>query len=203
MSTEMTLHSYRRCPFAMRVRLTLHEKQVAFIVKEEDLKNKSEELKRLHPEARVPLLVHEGHAFYESAIINEYLDEAFAELPLMPKKALERAQVRLWTYWCNHEFKWEVDRFKYGTHRFPEAECIGAKDRLIQHLEKIENALKKEGWLVGGMYSLADINVFPFFRQLHKIHPIPDFLSHFKESSAWLKKIEARPAFLKAMEKKP
>ena len=46
MSEALTLHSYRRCPFAMRVRMTLHEKSLPFEVIEENLKDKSEQLKR-------------------------------------------------------------------------------------------------------------------------------------------------------------
>ncbi|MFM8313156.1 MAG: glutathione S-transferase family protein, partial [Deltaproteobacteria bacterium] len=132
---KIIVFSYRRCPFAMRVRIALHEKGIPFEVKEEDLKNFSDELKQLHPEVKVPLLVHGNRVIYESAIIAEYIDDLRPEInPLMPKTPGERSEVRLWTYWCNYQFKTDIDRFKYGTHRFKEEECVGAEERLKNHL---------------------------------------------------------------------
>ena len=74
---DITLYSFRRCPFAIRVRMVLHEKEIPFKVIEEELKNLSPELLKLHPEGRVPVLVHGDLVIYESAIITEYLDDCF------------------------------------------------------------------------------------------------------------------------------
>ncbi|NBT58115.1 glutathione S-transferase family protein, partial [bacterium] len=127
MENKIIIYSYRRCPFAMRVRMALHEKKLAFEVVEEDLKNFSEKLRSLHPEAKVPVLTHGTRVLYESAIITEYVDDLPSSQPrLMPMDPGERAEVRLWTYWCNHPFKLDLDKFKYGVSRFSEAECLGA-----------------------------------------------------------------------------
>lgn len=199
---KVKVFSYLRCPFAMRVRMTLHEKGIPFEVKEEDLKNFSDELKSLHPEAKVPLLVHGSRAIYESAIITEYIEEAFPGPKLMPVEAGERAEVRLWTYWCNQLFKPTLDRYKYGTSRFTEKECEGAEQKLIQHSQKLEEALQKKEWLVGESISLADIHVFPFVRQLSKVTPAPPFFAQYGKVNEWLSKMANRPAFIKTMEKK-
>lgn len=196
----LKLYSFRRCPFAMRVRLVLNEKEIPFDVVEEDLKNFSPELKALHPEAKVPLLVHGTRVVYESSVITEYLEDLFASVPLMPRDAGERAEVRLWTYWCNTVFKPNVDRFKYGTNRFSADECVGVLERIQQNLEKLEEVLKANQSLVGD-YSLADIHVFPFVRQLVRITPTPDFLSSFPATLNWVKRISERPAFLKTLER--
>ena len=52
---------------------------------------------RLNPRAVVPTLVHDDKVVPESNVINEYLDEAFPDRPLMPREPHGRAQVRLWT----------------------------------------------------------------------------------------------------------
>jgi glutathione S-transferase len=49
---------------------------------------------KLNPNAVVPTLVHDGRAVIESSVILYYLDEAFAETPLMPADPLARAKVR-------------------------------------------------------------------------------------------------------------
>lgn len=196
----LKLYSFRRCPFAMRVRLVLNEKGLPFEVVEEDLKNLSPELRALHPEAKVPVLVHGTCVVYESSVITEYLDDFFAGVPLMPKGAGERAEVRLWTYWCNTVFKPDVDRIKYGTSRFGAEECEGVVERVQQHLGKLEKALKEKDSLVGD-YSLADIHVFPFVRQLVRIEPPPGFLALFPSTLNWVKRISDRPAFLKTLER--
>jgi len=197
---SLKLFSFRRCPFAMRVRLVLNEKGLPFDVVEEDLKNFSPELRALHPEAKVPVLVHGARVVYESAVITEYLEDLFPNVPLMPKGAGERAEVRLWTYWCNTVFKPDVDRLKYGTNRFSAEECVGVLERVQQHLGKLEKVLNANHALVGD-YSLADIHVFPFVRQLVRIEPVPGFLSLFSATLNWVKWISDRPAFVKTLER--
>jgi glutathione S-transferase len=195
MEDKILIYSYRRCPFAMRVRIALHEKKLPFEVVEEDLKNFSEKLRSLHPEAKVPLLIHGSRVIYESAIITEYVDDLPSSEPrLMPSGAGEKAEVRLWTYWCNHQFKTDLDRFKYGTSRFSEAECLGAKERLMVHLGKLETQLSQSYWLVGKSFSLAEVHIFPFVRQLSRIQPAPEFLSQFKAVSKWRDEISQRPS---------
>jgi ganglioside-induced differentiation-associated protein 1 len=52
---------------------------------------------KLNPKAVVPALVHDGNVIVESTVINEYLDETFPDVPLKPKSAVERAEMRVWT----------------------------------------------------------------------------------------------------------
>ena len=46
---------------------------------EVDLKNKPEDLVKQNPYGKVPVLVDGDGVIYESAMINEYLDEKFAD----------------------------------------------------------------------------------------------------------------------------
>src|SRR5262249_7415765 len=140
----IVIHSYRRCPFAIRVRMTLEEKGIPYAVVEENLREPSAELVRLHPEAAVPLLIDDGFVIHESAIITEYLEEKFpAPARLMPATPEGRARVRLWTYWCNHLFKPDLDAYKYEWLKTLDeagrAELLG---RLRAHLGKIGEALE-------------------------------------------------------------
>ena len=49
------------------------------------------EYQKLNPKAVVPTLVHDGQVIVESTVINEYIDEVFAETPLKPRSPAERA----------------------------------------------------------------------------------------------------------------
>jgi glutathione S-transferase len=49
----------------------------------------------LNPNGLVPTLVHDGKIVIESGVINEYLDEVFAENPLRPADPLHRARMRV------------------------------------------------------------------------------------------------------------
>ena len=48
----------------------------------------------LNPNGVAPTLVHDGRAVIESTVINEYLEDAFPQVPLLPRDPLARAQVR-------------------------------------------------------------------------------------------------------------
>jgi len=195
----LKLYSYHRCPFAIRARITLFEKGLDFEIQEEDLKNKSEELRRLHPEARVPLLVHNGFVVFDSAVITEYVDEAFEGAKLMPESAHARAAVRMWTVWCNNVFKPEVDRIKYGPGKLTSEELSKAHESMKAHLARIDSVVSKTGWLVEARFSLADIHVFPFYRQLEKLTPAFELLQNYAHAYQWFLSIESRESFKRAM----
>ena len=186
----------------MRVRMTLHEKGIPFETKEEDLKNFSNELQKLHPEAKVPVLVHKDVALYESSIITEYIEDYFPTPSLMPSKAYGRAQLRLLTYWCNQIFKPHVDAFKYGEFRCSPEEAKLAPQNIRNDLTKLEAHLANSDFLLGESISLADIHIFPFVRQFSRSEGAQEVIKDFPRTSTWLEKILARPSFERTIEKK-
>jgi len=65
-----------------------------------NLKNKPDWLLERNPLGTVPILEHKGNVVYESAVCNEFLEEAFpgsstGTRALMPSCPYERAAVRL------------------------------------------------------------------------------------------------------------
>ncbi len=80
-----------------KVRLCLAEKGLAFEGRVLDLlrfQHHSEWYKALNPGGIVPCLVVDGRALVESNLINEFLDEAFPDPPLMPGDPFARHEVR-------------------------------------------------------------------------------------------------------------
>lgn len=200
-TSSIQLFSYRRCPFAIRVRMTLHEKNLSFELHEEKIGNFSDRLKSLHPRPAVPLLVYENQIIYESAIITEFLDDQWQEPKLMPESPAAKAQVRLLTYWCDHLLKPEIDRFKYGPSKLSIKEVHSAAEKIKNLLANLEGLLEDKPWLVGQNISLADIHLFPFYRQIVKCNPQFPYLRLFPYLNDWLERITKRTAFEKTMEK--
>jgi len=165
--SQVELFSFAACPYAQRTRMTLIEKGVPFELTEIDLYNRPAWFAELSPYGKVPLLRHEGRVIYESAIINQYLDEVFPDPPLMPADAWSRAQARIWMDYCE-------TRYLPAAHRLmaergsPDkaAEC---RARLAEVLRFMENeGLRKLGegpfWM-GATPTLVDCHFMPFFER--------------------------------------
>lgn len=85
---------------AQNVRLVLAQKGIEAVEHHLDLRNRDQqrpEYLRLNPNGYVPTLVHDGRPVIESAVICEYLDEVFPDLPLRPSDPVEKARMRTWT----------------------------------------------------------------------------------------------------------
>jgi glutathione S-transferase len=81
---EIKLYSAVVCPYAHRTRLVLQEKGIDFDLIEIDLQNRPEGFTKVSPYGKVPAITHNDERVWESAIINEYLDEVFPNPPLLP-----------------------------------------------------------------------------------------------------------------------
>lgn len=92
---KLELISHALCPFVHRASIMLTEKGVSFDRRNADLKNKPAWFLALSPRGKVPVLVADGVALFESAAICEFLDET--HLPrLIPSDPFERARQRGW-----------------------------------------------------------------------------------------------------------
>jgi glutathione S-transferase len=182
--------------------MTLEEKGITYHLIEENLSKFSKELLVHHPEGKVPLLLHKDHALYESSIITEYLNEAFPLPELMPRSASSRADVRLLTYWCNVIFKADLDLFKYGWKSLTAEARTELQERLRKHLNKLVSRLGEQPFLMGAEMTLADIHLFPFYRQLVRAKVESIGIELPVTLSLWFERIASRPSFVRAMERK-
>lgn len=93
--SDIRLISFSLCPYVQRSVITLLEKNVSFQLEYIDLRKKPDWFLRISPLGKVPVLQTQGVSIFESAVINEYLDEITAG-HLMPVNPLVRAQHRMW-----------------------------------------------------------------------------------------------------------
>ena len=93
---DVEIISSSSCPFAQRTRMALMEKGIDFELTEISLDDKPAWFLEISPYGKVPVIRHNGAVVYESAVINEYLEEVFPDHPLLPADPVRRAQARVW-----------------------------------------------------------------------------------------------------------
>ena len=82
---------------------------------------------------------------------------------------------------------------------YTEEERDAARGKLVLLLDKMEDALKPSGWLVGKAYSIADISAVPFVKRIdEEIAPHEVTAKKHPCVADWWTKIQARPAFARA-----
>lgn len=99
MGSDLILYGYWRSSAAYRVRIGLNLKGLVYRQEAVSLLRSGGEQHapaylELNPQGLVPLLVHGGWRIAQSLAILEYLDEQFAEQPLLPVEPPARALVR-------------------------------------------------------------------------------------------------------------
>lgn len=95
MQNKPELISFDLCPFVQRSVITLLEKSVPFEITYIDLANPPVWFSSISPLGKVPVLKINGTSLFESAVINEYLDE-ITPPSLHPADPLQKAQNRAW-----------------------------------------------------------------------------------------------------------
>lgn len=96
----LDLYHFALSTCSQKVRLVLAEKNLEFTSHEVDLFSGAQhdpEYVKLNPKHVVPTLVHDGGVLIESTLINEYLEDAFPNPPMLPANPRERHAARLWT----------------------------------------------------------------------------------------------------------
>ena len=131
------------------------------------------------------MLVDGDTVVYESAIIDEYLEEKFPDPPLMPKDPAARAWVRIWIDFCNSRLQAAAHEVRYGS------DPDKAKDKIREHLAVLDREIEGKAYIAGA-YSLADITFIPFFtRQDRYGLTLDGSVPHVKR---WMERLLARPA---------
>ena len=158
----MLLHliSFKTCPFVQRAVITLKHKNIDFDITYIDLADPPGWFLELSPLAKVPVLKVDNEVLFESAVINEYLDEITGG-ELQPREPLARAKNRAWIEFASnmlgnlYMMKMSKDEERYNKYR----------EVLVSQLDRIEKRLGNGPWFNGDEFSLADTAFAPLFRQ--------------------------------------
>lgn len=169
----------------------LNEKEIPHEVKYIDLSNKPDWFLEISPTGKVPVLrVDDENVLFESAVINEYLDEAHPP-QLMASTPLGRAYERMWS-----DF---VTGLYGGVYRLYNAKKQGTADEAISSLRERMGRIEEEvqGPLFAGeQFGLVDATAAPPFTRLdwcQCIDPSLDFFADLPKMRAWKDALLARP----------
>lgn len=184
------------CPFAQRTRMALLEKGLDFDLNEISLDAKPDWFLAISPYGKVPVLRHDGASLFESAVINEYLEDVFPDPPLLPRDPKARASARIWIDFANV-------RFVPHVYKLMLAQDAASQDLHKQRLTDAFRRMEDEGlaksagpyWL-GNEISLVDLSFFPHMDRFVAIEHYRDF--KIPESCprliAWREMMRARPS---------
>jgi glutathione S-transferase len=197
------LHHLPLSPFARKVRLALAEKKLPFELKLEKVWERRPEFLTLNPAAQVPVLVDaNGLVIADSAVICEYLEEAYPDTPLLGATLAERVEVRRIVAWIDGKFGNEVTRNLVGEKLMkrllgrgePSADVLRAGYANIRHhLPYLGWLVEGRGYLAGSQLTLADLAAAAHLSALDYIGDVDWSLSEpLKE---WYARVKSRPGF--------
>ena len=155
-----------------------------------DLDNKPADFLAVSPYGLVPALVDGETVVYESAVINEYIEEKFPIPSLMPHDPAGRARARIWIDFCNARLGEAARKVVHGAN--PDQGRIELK----KHLARLEGEMRGKDF-IAGPYSLADITYLPFFTRMESRCGIS--LEDYPSLKSWVERISSRPAVKKTL----
>lgn len=189
---KFELISFYLCPYVQRSVITLKHKKVLFSQKEVDLSNPPEWFLKISPMGKVPvLLVDNQTALFESAVINEYLDEV-TEPRLNPKDPLTKAKERAWI-----EYASELIMQMYRLTHEDDLEMFEAMIKEFwEDLSKVEPVLEKGPFFRGSDFSLVDTSYAPLFLRLCWVPKLWEsaYWNNIPKTRKWAEALLAHPS---------
>jgi glutathione S-transferase len=162
------------------------------------LHTKSAEFLKVNPNGHIPSIDDDGLVLHESLAINLYLARKHGTA-LAPANVAEDGQMTMWSLWAAIEVEGHAINIIY--HRVSNAGrpmdpkvADAAVEALRAPFAVLDAALAKDGHLVGGRFTVADINVAEVVRYAQAA---PELFADAPHVKAWLAACQQRPAFRK------
>jgi len=195
------LYSFRRCPFAIRARMSLAYAGIEVEHREVLLRNKPDAMLQASAKATVPVLV-----LPEGRVIDESVD--------VMRWALEQSDPDHW--WsqndeqqavelvrkCDFEFKTHLDHYKYAD-RYPENPQVIYRQKAEYFLTDLEQRLQNKKYLLHHRISYPDVAIFPFIRQFAMVDKPWFDRAPYPGLQSWLESFLSSVLFLSVMTKYP
>src|SRR5690606_37011023 len=158
---SLTFYYGSGSPYAWKVWLALEHKQLPYELKLlcfDKGDTRTPEFLALNPRGKVPVIVDDGFALYESSVIVEYLEERWPERPLIFGTPADRARIRRLAAEADTYLPQAMNPLRPfvmgGDGATPEALARG-RDSIIAELARFDSYLGTQEFLAGPL-SLAD-----------------------------------------------
>lgn len=180
------LYSFRRCPYAMRARMSIVRKEFSVELREVVLRDRPAHMMEISPKGTVPiLLLGNGTVIEESLeIMQHVLDWTLSD------------EEQNWISRNDEEFKFHLDRYKYPN-RFENVDEIEQRTAASSYLSDLDARL---GEIPAISEALSDA-LFPFVRQFAN-HDRKWFdVQPWRNVHSWLSNNLSSEAFTTCMKK--
>ena len=183
---------------AHRVMWMLKELRIAFDHVPTDFLNgetREEQFLRINPNGRVPVLVDDGRAIFESMAINLYLARKSAS-SFTPADVWQEAQATQWSFWAVTEVEKPLllaacNKLLFAEHQRSPLELEQMLTRLQRPFAVLDAHLTKHHYILGARFSVADLNI----AAMMSLIPLADIgLGDYPAMQTWLRECLERPA---------
>jgi len=175
-------------------------------------------------EGEGPVLVVDGEAMTDSVFIACYLDDVGRGAALRPADPYARWETMRWCrqliertapaaalLGCHanppHAEAGVLEKIasvdlrarwqQIAAGQFPEEQFADSRTKIHQAVERIEERLREREWLMGGAFSIADLESYAWLAGMQPLVPMA-FVAR-PRSKAWLERVRAHPAVTQAL----
>ncbi|WP_223670085.1 glutathione S-transferase family protein [Kangiella shandongensis] len=190
------LISFKLCPFVQRAVITLLHKKIDYTIEYIDLQKKPDWFLDISPLGKVPLLRVKDRVLFESAVINEYLDETHGA-PMLSQDPLDKAEQRAWIEFSSSLF----NALHQLTQARREETYLKIEEDLTKKLAPLERKVGDKGYFEGESFSLVDSAFAPFLMrsQIVADNTGIDPVSDYKKISKWRDNMLSLPEVQKSV----
>lgn len=154
----------------------------------------SPEFLAINPQGQIPVLEEDGLILTESLAITQHIARVHGG-DLGPRNNAEAALSEQWALFAATSVEAPALEILYAQAEGGEQVAVALNaEKLRRPLARLQGHLSGTEWLIGGRFTVADINLAECLRyaQGH-----PTLLGEFPAVKAWLERAQARPAFQK------
>lgn len=162
------------------------------------LHTQSPDFLAVNPNGKIPAMQDGDLMLAESLAINLYMAKK-AGGALAPADLAEDALMTAWSLWAMTEVEPHSIQVLYNREGAPNRDAAKhdtAVAALAAPFAVLEAALAKTGFVVGGRFTVADVNLAEVFRYAQAA---PSLFAAAPNVAAWIAACQARPAFKKMM----
>lgn len=202
----VTLHGYKYSVYAWIARFVLAEKGVAYTWREVNpfAADVPEDYLVLHPFKRVPVLVKDAFAVYETGAITRFVDEAFGGPRLQPSTPESRARMSQLISIADSYAYWPMVRqiFAHGVfgpligRPCDPAEVTAGLAAVPCVLRAVETLAGPGDWLVDDAFGLADVHWGPMMAYFAMHESGATLLQEHPRIARWWTAISNRRSFI-------
>nr|WP_182351555.1 glutathione S-transferase [Legionella sp. PC1000] len=194
------LYTFRRCPYAIRARMTLAYSKIKVEPREVELKNKPQEMLLASPKGTVPVLILENGRVIDESI--EIMIWALTQSdPDGWLSVGHKDKCHELIHLNDIKFKPILDNYKYPQ-KSEKKDPLYYREKAQEYLYKLNSLLMKNHFLLGNHINMADVALFPFIRQFYMVDPQWFAQSGYKYLHAWLQFFLDSELFLTVMKKR-